>query len=152
MVDDSSAPFSARNVSTQRQYPKRGDEERGGLPSEKILVSEGSEFALTVSELELVWRTCPPRLNHRPVRCSEEAMCLWTTNLNLLVEATAPNGPAASVPEKAENGSGFDSGQDAAGPSKKRVPEATPLWRLPLFFYAVIRAAALRPHPKAPYI
>src|SRR5262249_33967959 len=34
--------------------PQKGDEERGGLPSEEILVTEGSEFAVTVSELELV--------------------------------------------------------------------------------------------------
>src|SRR5215468_3090725 len=64
------------------------------------------------------------------MRSSEEAMCLWTTKLNLIVEATAPNGP---VPEKAENGPGFDSGQNAAGPSKKRLPDLRPRGVYPVF-------------------
>ena len=86
MVDDSSAPFRTRNVST----PKGVTKNEPDYPAKRF----SSEFALTVSELELVW-TCPPRLNRRPLRCSEEAMCLWTTNLNLIVEATAPYRPGS---------------------------------------------------------
>src|SRR5215831_3796202 len=79
----------------QRQNPKRGDEERGWLPSEEILVSEGSEFALTVSELELVWTTWSFEAQP-PFPCGvPKRRCLWTTNLNLIVEATAPNQPGS---------------------------------------------------------
>src|SRR5262249_34416847 len=118
MVDD-----SLLHSVPQCQNPKR-DEERGWLPREEILVSEGSEFALTVSELELLWRTCPPRLNHRPVRCSEEAMCLWTTNLNLIVEADcSKSARQRQYPKRLKRVQASTRAKMLRGPSKKRPPE-----------------------------